>query len=123
LERTNKIHYFLEHLVVILQRYYKILGSTIKLNELLCTALVRMVSKKRLSREQNIEVTLHTSSGTSSGSRLSIASDASASHFSILSILASRYVCYAPSCQISHRSIFPCLLSAMDLDRLSCLGS
>jgi hypothetical protein len=43
----------------------------------------------------------------------------SASLSSILSILASRWVCFAASCQTSHRSIFPCLLSAMDLDRLS----
>jgi hypothetical protein len=35
LERTNKIHYFPQHLLIILQRYYKMLGSTTKMHSLI----------------------------------------------------------------------------------------
>jgi hypothetical protein len=37
LERINKIHYFLERLLVILQRYYKMLGPTIETEEIIYT--------------------------------------------------------------------------------------
>jgi hypothetical protein len=56
LERINKIHYYLEHLLIISQWYYKMLGPTIKIDLSLLIYGVSTLQERQNKQQNNIHI-------------------------------------------------------------------